>query len=148
MRPVRSSLRRWPVPRTGRPTKLTPETQTKIVNLLRAGNYVETAAAFCDIDKPSIYDWLKRGNRQKTGIYRDFLNAVERAQAEAEIRDLEAIRKDGAWQGSAWRLERKFPQKWGRKERLEHVGTDGGPIQVATIRFGGRYKPPVPAEGR
>ena len=103
----------------GRPTKLTPDVQDRIVRLLRAGNYIETAAAFCDIDKPTLYAWLKRGNRQRKGIFREFLNAVDAAQAEAEIRDLEVIRKEGAWQGAAWRLERKFPRRWGRHDRLD-----------------------------
>jgi transposase len=116
--------------RTGRPTKLTPALQQEVVTLLRAGNYIETACAFVDVDKASLYAWLKRGNRQKTGIYRDFLNATEKAIAEAEIRDLEVIRKDGAWQGAAWRLERKFPDKWGRRDRHELTGKDGGPIEL------------------
>jgi transposase len=126
--------------RTGRPTKLTTDLQERIVQLLRAGNYIETACSFCDIDKPTLYAWLKRGNRQRAGIYRDFLNATERAIAEAEIRDLEEIRKAKDWTAKAWRLERKFPKRWGRQDRLEHSGPDGGPI-INKVTFGGRHLP-------
>jgi hypothetical protein len=61
---------------------------------------------------------MKRGNGQTKGIYRGFLNAIEKALADAEIRDILNIANAGKdnWQASAWRLERKFPQKWGRKK--------------------------------
>lgn len=103
----------------GRPTKLTPEIQERIVALLRAGNYVETAAAYCDVGKVSLYAWMKRGHRQPKSIYGAFLNAIEKAQAESEIRDLEQVRKAEPWESSAWRLERKHPTRWGRRDRLD-----------------------------
>jgi hypothetical protein len=39
-------------------------------------------------------------------------------------------------------LSRKFPDRWGAKDRLEHSGPGGGPIQTAVkhVRFGGRYR--------
>lgn len=42
------------------------------------------------------------------------------------------------WQASAWRLERKFPRKWGRLDRIENSGKDGGPIVVVTLPSNGR----------
>jgi transposase len=115
----------------GRPTKLTPEIQNRIVVLIRAGNYVETAAASAGIHKSTLYDWLKRGAREKQRItqnprariskkeapFVDFSDAVEKAQAEAESRDVMLIAKaaEEQWQAAAWRLERKFPARWGRK---------------------------------
>jgi transposase len=104
-----------------RPTKLTAETQEKIVQAIRAGNYIETAAAYAGIDKKSLYTWLKRGNECPTGtnIHAKFLQAVEQALATAEAQDVLIIgkaAKEGAWQASAWRLERKFPDRWGRKD--------------------------------
>jgi hypothetical protein len=38
--------------------------------------------------------------------------------------------KNGTWQASAWILERKQPKKWGRYDRTEITGADGGPIQI------------------
>jgi transposase len=125
--------------RPGRPTKLTPELQDRIVALLRAGNYIETAARFCDVDKVTLYAWLKRGNRQANGPFREFLNAVERAQAEAEIRDLEVIRQEPSWQARAWRLERKFPQRWGRHDRLD-VGEAPRPVVLDLLTNRGTDK--------
>lgn len=121
----------------GAPTKLTPDVQKAILAYIRAGAYVETAAAAAGIDKTTFYDWLKRGAAQRKGIYRDFSNAVEKAQAEAEIRDIARIDKaasDGVWQAAAWRLERKHSERWGRKDVVKHTGNDGdGVIKIAYV---------------
>lgn len=114
----------------GRPTKLTPELQDKVCKLVSAGNYIETAAAFVGVSKTSLYDWMKKGNEQKKGIHRNFLNAIEKALAESEIRDNMTISNAanaGAWQAAAWRQERKNALHWGRQERVDmnHSGSIG-----------------------
>lgn len=110
----------------GRPTKLTPELQLKICETVRAGNYIETASAYVGVNKSTIYDWMKRGAREKQGIYHDFSNAIEKALAESEMRDVLIIGKAASqnWQAAAWRLERKFSDRWGRKDyvKSEHSG--------------------------
>ena len=30
-------------------------------------------------------------------------------------------------------LERKFPNDYGRRERIEHTGSDGGPIDIRAV---------------
>jgi transposase len=99
----------------GQPTKLTPETQEKILAAVRAGNYLETAAAFAGISKKTLYQWLQRGARTRTWtIYRAFSEALAEALAVAEVADVANVAraaKDGQWQASAWRLERKFPDR-------------------------------------
>ena len=132
-----------------RPTKLTPELQENVLKVIRSGNYIETACAYVGINKSTFYDWLKRGAREKDRVAKnprarvrkdeqpfvDFSNAVEKALAHAEIRDVAIIGKaaEENWQAAAWRLERKFPDRWGRKEKyaLEHSGKDGGPIETS-----------------
>ncbi len=122
-----------------RPRKLNEALQHKIVTAIRAGNYIETAAAYAGIHKSTLYDWLKRGEREKQRVaknprYRikkdeqqfvEFSDAVEKALAEAEVRDVAIIGKaaEEYWQAAAWRLERKFPEKWGRQKiDIEHSG--------------------------
>ena len=126
----------------GRPTKLNIDTHNKIISAIRAGNYIETAAAYAGINKSTLYDWLKRGEREKQRVaqnprynirksekpYVEFSNAVEKALAEAEVRDVAIIAKaaEEQWQAAAWRLERKFPDRWGRKRLdIEHSGEIG-----------------------
>jgi len=36
-----------------------------------------------------------------------------------------------AWQAAAWKLERRNPALYGRRERLELMGEDGGPIKFS-----------------
>jgi len=117
----------------GRPTKLTPELQKELCKLISLGNYIETAAAFCGINKTTVYDWMKRGARAKEKIEKgqevpeselpfiDFSNAIQKALATSEIRDVQIISKAAQtnWQAAAWRLERKFPDRWGRRDRVE-----------------------------
>ena len=101
----------------GRPTKLTSEVQEKIVQALAAGNYLETAAAYAGVHRFTLHRWLKLGANAKSGRHRQFCDAVQTAMAQAEIRDVAIIGQAAGkqWQAAAWRLERKFPQRWGRK---------------------------------
>ena len=64
----------------GRPTKLTPEVQARIVEAIEAGNYIEVAAAAAGISKPTFYGWMQRGTDEPGSEYSDFRNAVEKAR--------------------------------------------------------------------
>src|SRR6267142_3601228 len=103
----------------GRP-KLDPATTQRIVDLIRAGNYLEVAATAAGIHRSTLYRWLRHGREQKRGRYRMFLSQVEKAQAEAESRDVALIAKAASedWRAAAWRLERKAPRRYGPKVQL------------------------------
>jgi hypothetical protein len=120
---------------TGRPTDLTPETQGRIIEALRAGNYIDVACAYAGIGTSTYYRWMQRAlDPDAPDIYREFREAVQRARAEAEIRNVGLIQRaasDGTWQAAAWFLERSHPRKWGRHDRHEVTGPDGGPLEVA-----------------
>lgn len=111
------------VPRTGRPTKLVPETAKKIIELLARGNYLETAAAAAGVHKSTVYDWLKRGARSRRGAYHDFAEACDKAQAESEALELARLEKlslKGDFRAITWRLERRNPRRWGPQVQV-HV---------------------------
>ena len=117
----------------GRPTKLTSELTEEIAQYLRAGNYIETTAARVGINRDSIYEWLKRGAkeqerlsknprarlRKREAIFVEFSDTVKKAQAQSEAMLVGLIGKAAQknWTAAAWRLERKYPDKWGRTER-------------------------------
>lgn len=123
----------------GRPTKLTESLIQKICKLLHTGAYIETAAVACGIHKSTLYEWLKKSaaiNRDDNELTPEesllvmFSDAVERAMAESEItalRQIDAAARSGIWQAAAWRLERKFPNQWGRKIRAEISDPDDKP---------------------
>ena|SRR5437870_1388834 len=129
-----------------RPCLLTPQLQEAIVKRVAAGNYPEVAAVSAGIDRATFYRWKAQGRKEKSGKFRDFCDAIKRAEADAEILDITNIRKvaqggqvterrtvtrkDGSvevmekfaqpqWTASAWHAERKAPERWGKKEVAE-----------------------------
>lgn len=122
--------------KSGRPAKLTKEATEKIIAAMRAGAYIETAAALAGIHRDSLYEWLKRGAASPASEYGKFAQAVEKALAESELRDLTNIMAAAQtqWQASAWRLERRYPERYSLRTRVEstHAGPDGGPVQVVS----------------
>lgn len=115
----------------GRQCKLTPETQQKIVNAIAEGNYLETAAALGGISCTTFFRWLQEGEQAAAGAKRDFWEAVKKAEAEAEALRVSRINKagrDGNWQADAWYLERRYPDRWGKRVQ-EVTGKDGGPLE-------------------
>ena len=121
----------------GRPTKLTPQVQARIVQAIVGGNDITVAAAYAGIHKAQFYRWLEKGEQQQQGIYRAFRDAIQKAQADAEARNVALIAKaaqDGTWTAAAWWLERKYPERWGRKDRHEVTGKDGEPFSITVRR--------------
>ena len=131
-----------------------------VTSAIKAGNYMEVAAAYAGISKDTFYRWMKRGAREKRRVLKDkrskikqgelpyvlFAEGVRKALADAEVRDVSMIAKAASggqvyteekivydaqgrvvekhvvtkksapqWQAAAWRLERKYPNKWGRR---------------------------------
>jgi transposase len=130
-------------------TKLTPELQDKILLHLRLGAYVETAAACAGIHKDTFYEWMKKG-AHAVAPYGAFADAVHKAIAESESRDLATVLKAStkSWQAAAWRLERRFPEKYGRNDRvkveakIEHDGASLVAKLAALIDSGSEPKKP------
>lgn len=124
------------MPKVGRPSKLTPELQKQICDLLTAGNFLETVCDFVGIDKTTAYEWIARGERGwqidigdgKEGSvnYVEFSHAVKKAMSQVEITTVNDVRRGvDNWQSRAWWLERRHPDKWGNrgKSTVEHQGT-------------------------
>lgn len=118
-----------------RPTKLTDAISEKIVGLVAAGNYRETACAAVGINPKTLRNWLLRSSQggKRNADYVKFAENLEKAEALAEARDNEKVTKAanaGDWRAAAWRLARKRPDRWGGQTRIEHSGPDGGPIET------------------
>lgn len=109
----------------GRKTKLTPETQQRICKALRAGTYRKTAAATAGIGEKTFYTWLARGETENAGAYHYFVEAVQLAEAEGEAHLLATIHAASKldWRAASWILERKYPDRWGRRDALAMTGT-------------------------
>lgn len=104
----------------GRPTKLTPEVQEKIVSAIRAGNYAQVAARYAGIGETTFYAWMKRGREAKRGKFAEFQKAVKKAESDAEVRCVALMHKhmETNWTAAMTFLERKFPDRWARTNRI------------------------------
>lgn len=130
----------------GRPTKLTAELQERILDAILGGAYLETAAQAAGINKSQLYRWLRRAEDLEAvaleqavaddagepdvysqtdvdeWIYLDFRHALKSAEAFAEVGLLERVRGAGlGWQAFMTVLERRFPERWGRRAVLDHT---------------------------
>lgn len=122
----------------GRPTVLTQEIQDELVKYLSIGNYLETACDMVGVNTQMVKRWIYAGARGNPK-YKEFSDAIKRAHAQAEVMLLALIDRaaqGGAWQAAAWRLERKFPDKWGRWEReKDDIEVEGKGISKVRIRW-------------
>jgi hypothetical protein len=102
----------------GRPTKYTPETAKTITDAISAGNTRKASAQYAGICEDTFHVWMRRNS--------DFRAAVETAEARAEVGHVLNIRTaaiNGTWTASAWWLERRRHEDWGRKDRIEIINS-------------------------
>lgn len=112
-----------------RKTKLNNKIKDLILDAIKDGNTNETAAKLAGISESTFYNWVAKGKEAEKGIYRNFVDELEIAEAAAFAESVKNIRTAGKedWRASAWYLERRDPANWGRKERvsadINHSGT-------------------------
>lgn len=113
----------------GRKTKLTPELQKKVCEIIKAGNYAKTACILAGISESTFYSWKKQGMNEKSGKYLEFLESIKKAEKFAEAYFVQLIREAAEnspmnWKAAAWLLERRNPDEWGNinKMAMKHEG--------------------------
>lgn len=117
-------------------TNLTPVIADTISTYISQGNFLTTAVQAAGVSMSVFNRWMKMitpENLEKVKSeeemkllepYIDFAEQLVQAAAQAEVDRVEIINASsqlGAWQGSAWWLERRFPQRWGKKPTHHHV---------------------------
>jgi hypothetical protein len=121
----------------GRPTKLTPEIAATICGLVAQGNYLKAAAGAVAVDPGTLHRWVSKGAAPDADpLYRDFRDQLQKARAMAEAKMVKVITtaaNQGQWTAAAWWLERTNPEEWGKRDRVEVTGADGGPIETRQI---------------
>ena len=107
--------------------KYSPEIVKKICDLLKMGNYIHTACDCVGISKDTFYDWIK--NKP------DFSDAIKEAEAKLIARNVQLIATHALknWQAAAWMLERKFPEEWGKIDRI-NVSGKLDPLEVVVVK--------------
>lgn len=94
------------------------EISEPLIKLLKSGVPVVHACDAVGICPATYYDWIKLGERAKSGQYHEFYLNVKKARAEAIARNVAIIQKAAghSWQAAAWWLERTCPAEFGRRE--------------------------------
>ena len=126
--------------RRGRKLKLNAEIIKRLAELLKAGNYIITSCNSLGFSDKSYYGWLVEAERikgeyeanpqkkltKRDKLFLEFSDTVKKADAEAEIRNVEIVQEAAqiSWQAAMTLLERRHPSRWGRKDKVqsEHSG--------------------------
>jgi transposase len=80
------------------------------------------AAESVGITESCFYEWMSRGEQEKTGKYAEFFEYIKSCQADAIESNIKLIKRAanaGTWPASAWLLERRFPEHFGRREKID-----------------------------
>jgi len=126
--------------KTGRPSKLTPQLQEKICEYIANGNYLNTACQATGITDSTLFNWMKRAEEEGKnggGRYFDFMVAIKKAEAQAEAA-LASMIKETALQKKEWLpamtfLERRHPDRWGRRDRTRVDINETKTIQITHV---------------
>lgn len=101
--------------------KLTPEAIEKISHAIRLGATYDLAASYAGISRVTLWGWLKKGEKANSGKFKELYDAVNEAEGKAAIgwlAKIEQAANDGNWAAAAWKLERRYPNDYGR-QRLD-----------------------------
>lgn len=100
----------------GRPSKLTPETQAAIVDAILHGCTYSDAAGAAGVDYNTFNEWRKKGEASTSGKYREFNEAIDRANAQCAAnftRIIQTAAAKGDWKAALEWLKRRRRNEWG-----------------------------------
>lgn len=100
--------------------KFTVELGKRFCEIVRRGNFRETACAEIGITPPTMRRWLRMASEGHEEL-RAWVRDLDAAEAEAEDVMVVAIRRAAIkdWRAAAWYLERRGPKRWGFKAQVE-----------------------------
>jgi transposase len=117
----------------GRKTKLNAEVRERFLQAIRVGATYDLACKFAGITYQTFLNWKERAEKDGSGEFFEFFEDISKAEGLAAIKWLALLDKhadiDPKW--AAWKLERRYPEQYGR-QRVELTGKDGGAIILKT----------------
>ena len=124
--------------------RVPPQKREKLLKLVAAGNYMQTACRVAGISNWALHDWKKKGEAARedkaNGVtlteaqeeYMEFLDLLEEARAASEatlVARWYTEAADGDWRAAERFLAKAFPERWSDPAtRLEVTGANGGPV--------------------
>jgi transposase len=118
-----------------RPTKYTRDRKKRLLDALRDGNTRRAACMAAGIDQDTLANWAQR--------FSDFSEELTRAEAEAEVALVGIIRAAAPqdWRAALTLLERRWPNEWGKRERIDVYEHERA--QQEAERIAARFRKPV-----
>ena len=119
--------------------------------VIAKGNYYITACKLCEISEPTFYGWINQaelddanGLTEEESIYIRLVKSLKKAEAQAEASFL-AVVEDSAQVKKEWLpamtfLERRHPERWGRKDRTQQGVNVNINIEKALIDASGKME--------
>lgn len=113
-------------------SKLTPELQEKFCDAIENGDSILGACGYVGIDESTYYKWMKKAEEAKgRSKFVKFKECVDKAKAKALHNFEQVITRASTehWQAAAWMLERRHPNMYGKRDKIEadvtHKGLSG-----------------------
>jgi len=91
---------------------------------ISVGAYIEDACVFAGISSRQFRRWRELAE-QGIQPYAERWEEINKSESQSIVRNLFNIQNasnNGTWQASAWLLERKYPEKYGRNETVNGEG--------------------------
>ena len=107
--------------------KYNTEIIDELLKYIEAGNYVTTACECVGLNPKTFYEWLN--DETKSNISNTI---IQKAKSRAIARNVAVIQvaAKNNWTASAWFLERKKSEDWGRKDNVKLSGDSDKPVVV------------------
>lgn len=120
----------------GQPTILTPDLTKRFIRAFKRVWFLEPAAAAVGIPRCYLYRWIRNGEKAEKAqlegreispqdqLFLEFCGAYRKAVFQLEAECIKGIRNAGRadpkyWAALSFLLERKFAERWGKKESEE-----------------------------
>lgn len=113
-------------------SKFNAVTRASLITAISLGAPRYVACAKTHLDEKTLRNWLERGltddegnpvdQRDDAADYVEFRLQFLAAEAEQEQQMLGAITDDPDWKAKAWYMERRYPDRYNQKTKLEHSG--------------------------
>lgn len=101
-----------------RPRKPT-ERLPALVHAISLGATLKMACAYAGIGESTFYKEIAMGREAQDAESVEFLEAIKKAEADAGLKwlgQIEDAAQQGNWQAAAWRLERRYPREYARRQ--------------------------------
>lgn len=108
--------------------KRTDKTVTALLRAIESGVSIESACSIAGIHRSTWYEWRERPELQLQ---------ISQAIAKAEAALLATIRTAGKtdWRASAWILERRYSDTWGKRAEVQAAGSLEVVIRRGKVNF-------------